>query len=1043
MNTKLFIDRPILSSCISVLLVILGVVAIRVLPVEQYPDIAPPTVQVSATYTGASAETVLNSVLMPLEDSINGVEGMTYMTSTATNTGTGTITVYFAQGTNSDMAAVNVQNRAAKVSAVLPADVTKNGVTTEKQQNGQLKVITLYSEDPAYDEVFLANYMNINVVPQIKRITGVGGVMVLGSDYSMRVWLNPQKMSQYGLIPSDIAAVLAEQNLESATGTFGKDSGNVFLYTMKYRGRYKTVAEYGDLVIRSLSNGNLLRLKDVATIELGAQTYSYSNEVSGHPATTCLVMQSAGSNANEIITALNALEEEIANGLPQGVHIADLLNVKDFLDASIHEVVKTLFEAVFLVVLVVYAFLQSLRSTIIPLISILVSLIGTFAFILAAGFSINLLTLFALVLVIGTVVDDAIVVVEAVQARFDQGERSPYAATVSAMESIAAAIVSTSLVFMSVFIPVCFMGGTSGVFYTQFGVTMAVAVGISAVNALTLTPALCAVFMRPSPFIDPANRHGLAYRFHVAFDSMFARLTKRYLAVLARLFRRKSIIWGLLVVSCAGLAFLMAHTKTGLVPDEDTGTIFVAVSTSPGYTLEQTKKAMDEVEDLIGDIPEFELCTKVTGYNLVSGGASSSGGTFIIRLKNWELRPGAEHGKDAVIAEIFRRTANYKSASVFAFAPPMISGYGTSNGISMYVQDRHGGKILDLFNVVKDFNEGLMKRPEISSAFSTFDPRFPQFEVTVDAAKCMRMGVSPSDVLSSLAMYVGGSYVSDLNLFSKVYKVMLQAKVELRDDPSSLSSFFVRSSKGSMLPLEQFVIMRKVYGPEMLNRFNLFSSISVNVAAAEGYSSGDAIRAISEVAAQALPQGYGYEFGGITREEVGASSSTAMTYTMCAVFIMLILCSLYESLLIPLAVMLAIPSAMLGSFIFANLMDVENNIYMQTGLIMLIGLVAKTAILLTEHASEGRRSGLSISAASIGAAKARLRPILMTSICMVAGLMPLVVAHGVGANGNRSLGVTVVGGMTLGIVCLLVITPVCFVVLQAIQERFTRSDRLR
>ena len=1039
MSAKFFIDRPVLATCISFLMVLLGFVSITVLPIEQYPDIAPPTVSVSANYTGANADTVQKTVIVPLEEAINGVEDMIYMTSTATNSGSANIQGYFKQGTDADMAAVNVQNRVAKAQSSLPADVISNGVTTEKQQAGQLKIICIYSTDKAYDETFLSNYLNINVVPEIKRISGVGGVTVLGNNYAMRIWLDSQKMVEYKVVPSDISKVLAEQNIEAATGTLGSDSDNTFLYALKYRGRYETPEQFGNLVIKSLPNGNVLRLKEVANIELGAENYFYSNKVKGYPGSTFMVMQSAGSNANEIIKQLDELEDKIRKDLPRGVYLVDLFSAKDFLDASIDEVIETLIEAIFLVIIVVYIFLQSIRSTVIPLISIIVSLIATFAFIYVAGFSINLLTLFAMILVIGTVVDDAIVVVEAVQAKFEGGYSDPYEATVDAMKGISSAIVTTSFVFMSVFVPVCFMGGTSGTFYTQFGVTMAVAVGISAVNALTLSPALCALFMKAANYDNPENQKGFTYRFHVAFDTAFERLTGKYLALLNIIIGKKIIAGIILVGSLGMMSFLMFNTKTGLIPDEDTGTVFVAVVTSPGYTLNQTKKSMDEVQQRIQDLPQIDLLTNISGYSLIGGAQSTSGGTFIIRLKNWEDRPGAENSKDAVIAQIMERTSDITSAMVFAFSPPMIPGYGTSNGLTLSIQDRTGGSAANLFKVTSAFNAAMDKEPAVMSSITTFDPRFPQFKLEVDAAKCIRMGVSPSDVLNTIGMYIGGGYSSDVNLYSKKYKVIVQARTDNRLDEGAFSSIFVRNSKGEMLPIAQFMSLERVYGPELLNRFNLFSSISVNVSLNEGYSTGEGIKAVEKVAKEVLPQGYSFEYSGMTRDEASSGSTTIIIYSMCLIFIFLILSSLYESLLIPFAVMLSIPSALLGSFIFAQIMGVENNIYMQTGLIMLIGLIAKTAILLTEFASEEHKKGKSIVDSAIYAAKVRLRPILMTSICMVVGLLPLVVAHGVGANGNRSLGVSVVGGMVLGIFALVLITPVFYIIVETIQEKFSKK----
>lgn len=1035
MKMKLFIDRPILAACISALILMLGIIGLVNLPVEQYPDIAPPTIHVSATYTRASAETVQKAVIVPLEESINGVENMTYMTSSATNTGSATITVYFEQGTDPDMATVNVQNRVTKAQGTLPSEVTKVGVTAQKRQSSQLKIMSLYSPDDSYDEIFLNNYLKINVVPRIQRIAGVGEVMVMGNDYAMRIWLKPDVMAQYGLVPSDIIGVLDEQNIEAATGTLGEDSGNTFQYTLRYRRRYETTEEYGNLVIRAMSDGSVLRLKDVADIELGTVSYNFSSKVSSHPGATFMVMQTAGSNANEIIEAIDELAEEIRAELPAGMVLVDMMSTKDFLDASIANVIKTLIEAIILVIIVVYVFLQSIRSTFIPLIAIFVSLVGTFAFLYAVGFTINLLTLFALVLVIGTVVDDAIVVVEAVQAKFDAGYKSPYKATVDAMGGITSAIITTTLVFMAVFIPVSFMGGTTGTFYTQFGLTMAVAVAISAVNALTLSPALCALLMTPHIVSADGKKMSFSSRFPVVFDTAFSRIIRKYEGVVMFFFRRKWLVGMALISASVLLVVFIKTTKTGLIPDEDTGSVMVSVTVSPGCTLSETKDIMDEVEKRIREIPQIQLYAMVGGYNLMGGGQSSSSGTFIVRLKPWEERKGKENDKDAVIGQIFARTADIKNAQVFAFAPPMIMGYGSSNGIELYVQDRKGGYIETLFGHVNTFIEALNKRPEIQSALTTFDTRFPQYLVEVDAVRCKQTGISPSEVLDVLSCYVGGNYASNINRFSKIYRVMIQAKPEDRVDVESLNNIFVRTSDGEMAPVGQFVTLTKVYGPEILSRFNLFSSITVNASTTPGYSSGDAIRAVQEVARETLPAGYGYELGGISREEASSGTSVVVIFVICILFVYIILCSLYETLFIPLAVMLSIPFGLTGSFLFANIFGVENNVYMQTGLIMLIGLLSKTAILLTEYASERRRAGMSIVRAALSAAAARLRPILMTALTMVIGLLPLVWASGAGANGNISLGVGTVGGMLIGTVALLFVVPVLFIVFQTVEER--------
>lgn len=1034
MKLRTFIDRPILACVISVLILMLGLISLFNLPMEQYPDIAPPTVMVSTSYTGANAETVQKSVIVPLEEAINGVENMTYMTSTATNNGSGSITVYFKQGTDPDMATINTKNRVSEAEGLLPAEVTKIGVTVEKRQNSMLKILALYSPDDSYDQTFINNYFKINVEPRLSRITGVGNVNVMGGDYAMRIWLNPQIMAQYSLVPDDVISALGDQNVEAATGTLGEDSENTYQYTLKYRGRYETSEEFGNIVIKSLANGEVLRLKDIAKVELGAQSYAYNSEINGHPGATCMISQTAGSNANEIIQEIDKLTAEIAKELPKGLVLTDLMSTKDFLDASIHEVVKTLVEAIILVILVVYVFLQSVRSTIIPAVSIIVSLVGTFAFLYVAGFSLNLLTLFALVLVIGTVVDDAIVVVEAVQAKFDEGVRSPYKATTGAMDGIAAAIVTTSLVFMAVFIPSSFMGGTSGTFYMQFGLTMAVAVGISAINALTLSPALCALIM--TPHIDASTGRKLSFssRFHQAFEASFNRLILRYKGGVKWFFRRKWIVGTALVASIALLVVLMKTTKTGLVPDEDMGCIFMNVTTPPGSSLSQTVKAMSEVEKCIKDIPQIARYSNVSGYSMM-GGQAPSGGMLIIKLKPWEERTGGEDNINAVINEIYRRTANIKSAKLFVFAQPTIMGYGMGSGFELYVQDRAGGDINTLQKYTTNFIAALNQRPEIQMAYTSFDTKFPQYTVEVDAARCQRAGVTTTDVLSALSGFIGGNYSSNFNRFSKLYRVMVQADKTYRLDKNALNNMFIRTSSGEMAPIGQFVTLTKVYGTETLSRFNLYSSIQVNGLPADGYSTGEAIAAIEEVAKETLPVGYGYEFGGITREEAGSGSNTVIIFGICIIFVYLILCALYESIFVPLAVMLSVPFGLMGSFLFAKMWGLENNIYMQTGLIMLIGLLAKTAILLTEYASTRRRQGMTIAQAAVSAAGVRLRPILMTALTMIIGLFPLVVASGAGANGNISLGVGTVGGMLIGTLALLFVVPTLFIVFQTLQER--------
>lgn len=1035
MNIQTFIKRPILSGVISVMIVVLGIVGMISLPTELYPDIAPPTITVQTTYFGASAETLQKSVIAPLEEAINGVENMMYMTSSATNSGTVTITVYFKQGTDPDMACVNVQNRVAKATGSLPGEVTKVGVTTAKRQTSILQVFSLTSPTDEYDENFLSNYININLRPALLRITGVGEVQVMGSDYSMRIWMKPDVMAQYKLVPSDIAALLADQNIEAATGAFGENSGAAYQYTMKFRGRRVTEEEFGDIVIRSSANGEVLRLKDVADVELDREYYSFTGGLDGHAGVACMVTQTAGSNATEVNNQIDAYLKEAQKSMPKGVEVAQIMSTNDFLYASIHEVIKTLLEAVILVILVVYVFLQDIRSTFIPLVGIVVSLIGTFAFMAVAGFSINLITLFALVLVIGTVVDDSIVVVEAVQAKFDRGYRSPYLASVDAMKGISMAIVTSSLVFMAVFIPVSFMPGTSGVFYKQFGLTMAVAVGISAVNALTLSPTLCALLLRPYTNEDGTMKGNFAARFRKAFNAAFDVMIGKYKTIVLFFIKRRWLTWSLLACSVALLAVLMNTTKTSLVPEEDQGVLFVNINTAPGSSLATTDAILKKVEERIASLPQVLHSQRVTGYGLISGQGSSYGVMFV-KLKPWEERTGKGDEVQSVIKQIYGVTADIKDASIMAMAPGMIPGYGMGNALELHMQDMNGGDINTFFSTTQQYLGALMQRPEIQMAYSAYDVRFPQWMVDVDAAACQRAGITSSEVLSTLSGYCGGMYASNFNEFSKVYKVMVQAAPAYRIDEASLNNMFVRMNNGEMAPLSQFVKLTRVFGAEAMSRFNMFNSIQVSAMPAEGYSSGDAIRAVKETAVDVLPRGYGYDFGGMTREEESQSGGTALIFGLCFLMIYLILCALYESLFIPFAVLLSVPVGLMGSFLFAKFLGLENNIYLQVGLIMLIGLLSKTAILLTEYATERRRAGMSLTGAALSAAKARLRPILMTALTMIFGLFPLIMAHGVGANGNRSLGTGAVGGMTIGTLALLFLVPVLFITFQWLDEKF-------
>ncbi len=1034
MNVKTFIDRPILSGVISVAILIIGLIALGQLPLEQYPDIAPPTVTVMANYSGASAETVMKSVVVPLEESINGVENMTYMTSSATNAGGASIRIFFKQGTDPDMSVVNVQNRVGEAQRLLPAEVVQSGVTVRKMQTGTLMFVSLYSPDDSFAANFLTNYMQINLEPRLSRIPGVGEVNIFGARYSMRIWLDPGKMAMYSLVPEDISAVLAEQNIEAATGKLGLETDNVFVYTLKYRGRYEKEEDFENMVVKSLPDGRLLRLGDVARIELGAQQYNFFNEVNGHPSCNCMIVQTSGSNANEVIKAVQKEFKEFEKDLPKGMKLVTVMSIKDFLDASIKEVVKTLLIAILLVILVVYFFLHDLKATLIPTISIIVSLVGTFAFIYAAGFSLNLLTLFALVLVIGTVVDDSIVVVEAVQAKFDDGYTSPYRATVDAMKGLTSAIVTNTLVFMAVFIPVCFMGGTTGIFYTQFGLTMAAAVGISCINSLTLSPALCAIMLKPRSKPEDGRDMSFSDRFHYSWNRVFERFKDAYSWFELRLFHRKWISWVLFAAAVATLGTLLATTSTSLVPQEDLGSITVNVQAAPGTNLEETSRITSEVEEIIKDIPQVELYSRTTGSD-ARRTTTTAAASFNLRLKNWDERTKKEDSEKAVMAEIYRRTSHISAAQIRLSTRPMIAGYGSGSGFELYVQDKKGGTIEDLLKYTRSFIDDLNKREEISRAYTSFDTKYPQFVVDVDAVLCKRNGVSPRSVLSVLAGYVGGVYASNINRFTKIYRVMIQASPEFRASPEAFNNIYVRSTTGEMSPVSQYIHLTRVYGSESLSRFNLFPSIAVYGESGNGHSSGEAIDAIRQTSRTSLPEGYGFEFGGMSREEADSGNTTIIVFAICLLFIFLILCALYESVAVPLAIILSVPFGLAGSFLFAKMWGIDNNIYLQIGLIMLIGLLAKTAVLLTEYATQARRSGMSITQAGMSAAKDRLRPILMTSLTMIIGLLPLVFASGAGANGDKAVGVGAAGGMLVGTIALLVFTPVFSIVFLYLHEK--------
>ena len=1115
MKLDRFINRPVLSTVISILIVILGLIGLATLPITQYPDIAPPTVSVRATYQGANAQTVLNSVIAPLEDQINGVENMMYMTSSASNNGSAEISIYFKQGTDPDMAAVNVQNRVSMAQGLLPAEVTKVGVTTQKRQTSMLMVFSIYDEKDQYDIEFLENYANINLIPEVKRVNGVGDATVLGQDYSMRIWLKPDVMAQYKLIPNDVAGALAEQNIEAAPGQFGERGNQSFQYTIRYKGRLQQPEEFENIVIKALENGEVLRLKDIADIELGRLSYNFNNTVNGHKAVSCIVYQMAGTNATQTISDLEEVLGKASETLPSGLKINIAQSANDFLFASIHEVIKTLIEAFILVFIVVYIFLQDMRSTLIPAIAIPVALIATFFVLQLIGFSINLLTLSAMVLAIAIVVDDAIVVVEGVHAKLDQGYKSARTASIDAMSELGGAIISITLVMMSVFVPVSFMGGTAGTFYRQFGLTMAIAIGFSALNALTLSPALCAIFLKPhnsdatmkerigvatkearkimiARYVDSIGRMmrpgltllfttiailGMIFglfsfenhpvlclvmivisvlalagmttdKFKHSFNASYDSILGKYKKQVLRFIQKKWLSGGIVVGSIVLLMVFMNITPTGMVPNEDTGTIMGVVTLPPGTSQERAMEVLNRVDSLVAADPAVESRTVISGFSFI-GGQGPSYGSLIIKLKNWEERSTMQNST-VVYATLFMRAQKIiKEAQVLFFAPPMIPGYSASSDIELNMQDKTGGDLNHFFDVVNDYTAALEARPEINSAKTNFNPNFPQYMLDIDAAACKKAGLSPSDILSTMQGYFGGLYASNFNSFGKMYRVMIQAEPNATKNLESLSSIKVRNGN-EMAPITQFVSVKKVYGPDIISRFNLYTSMKVMVAPASGYTSGQALAAIAEVAKENLPAGFAYELGGMAREEAETSgSTTGLIFVLCFVFVYLLLSAQYESYILPLSVLLSVPFGLLGSFLFVSgigslgnipalkmiLGTMSNDIYMQIALIMLMGLLAKNAILIVEFALDRRKMGMSITWAAVLGAAARLRPILMTSLAMIVGLLPLMFASGAGANGNRTLGTSAIGGMLIGMILQIFIVPALFVAFQYLQEK--------
>lgn len=1028
-----FIKRPVLSTVISILIVILGLIGLLTLPIEQYPDVAPPTVSVKTTYTGADAETVKNSVLAPLEESINGVENMDYMESTASNDGSASITIYFRQGVNPDMCAVNVQNRISQAQSQLPAEVTRVGVTVNKRQSSQVIMYALVSPDGRYDDQFITNYNEINVVPALKRIEGVGDVMSPGmKTYSMRIWLKPDKMKQYGLMPSDISNALSEQNIEAAPGSFGEQSKVSFEYVMRYTGRLKTAEQFGNIILTSDLTGQTLKLKDVADVELGGLSYTVSMRHNNMPSVMGMVQQISGSNANQIATDVKAELETLAKDFPPGLSYDINYDVTTFLYASIEEVVFTLVFTLVLVLLVVYVFLQDFRSTLIPIIAVPVSLIGTFLFLNLLGFSVNLLTLSALLLAIAIVVDDAIVVVEAVHAKLDMGYKSALTASIDAMNEISGAIISITLVMASVFIPVSFMSGVSGTFYREFGITMAISIFISALNALTLSPALCAVFMKPKNEDGTDRKLSVVDRFHMSFNTAYDKVLGKYKKGVERLVRKPIIIGFCVILGIVALVVTMSTTRSGLIPDEDTGVVFCTITMPPGTSVHRTQQVIDQVDAMLASNPAIESREQIQGYNFISGSGSDQA-TFIIKLKNFKERNNAQSAQ-AVLGMIYAQTASIKDAQILAFAPPMIPGFSANNGVSLVMLDRTGGDLDKFFGIVKQYLGELNKRPEIQMAMTSYNSSYPQYMIDVDVAKCKQAGISPSAVLTTLQGYYGGLYASNFNAYGKLYRVMIQGTADSRMRPEGLSNIYVRTTNG-MAPVNEFCTMKRVYGPSNIGRYNMYTSINVTATVADGYSSGEAIQAVREVADNVLPSGYGYEFTGLTRTEANSSSSTGLIFVLCFVFVYLILSAQYESYILPLSVLLSVPFGLAGAFLFTQLFGHQNDIYMQISLIMLIGLLAKNAILIVQFALERRHTGMAITWSAILGAGARLRPILMTSLAMIVGLLPMMFASGVGKNGNQTLGAAAIGGMLVGTLCQLFVVPTLFVIFQTLQEK--------
>ena len=1044
MKNNIFINKYVMACAISIVIALVGYISMNTLAVEQYPDIAPPTVMISTSYSGADENTVMKSVIQPLEEAINGVPDMTYITSKASSNGDAEITVYFKQGTDPDMATVNVQNRVTRAQALLPADVNRVGVTVQKRQNNILLIFAVRSADGKYDEDFVSNYVDINIKPKLMRITGVGNVLSLGNTYALRIWLKPDVMAQYGLTPNDIFAAIGGQSFVAGVGSLGEQSENSYQYSMQYKGTLKSVEEFNEIVLRT-SGGGMLHLSDVAEVKIGAMSYNFTSNIQDEPGALCMVFAAPGANATQVNASINKLFEETKKSMPAGLEFVTMMTSDDFLFAAIHNVVETLVIAIILVVLVVFFFLQNLKATIIPSISIIVSLLGTFAIVSLAGFSLNILTLFALVLAIGTVVDDAIVVVEAVMAKMEGGISDAREATRQAMSEVSVAVVSCTLVFMAVFIPVTFMPGTSGTFFTQFGITIASSVGLSCISALTLCPALCAIMMRATN--GKKEGKGLTYYTKKAYTVSYNAIYNKYSKSVQKFIKRPILAWSLLALAAVLLVFFMKSLPSGLVPQEDQGVFLAEIQAPEGATLKQTREMVKEVEAKVKNIPELESFAVVCGYGMMSG-AGSNYATLVVRLKNWDDRPGMNHLIDLVMYRFYFDCKDIKNLQVLPFQMPQIPGYGTSNSVSLVVEDPTDGNLSEFAQHTEHFLAKLSERPEIASAMSTYSERFPKYQVDVDAAQCDRAGVSPADVLNTLGSFCGGAYIGNFNQFGKVYRIMAAASPEYRLDPSSLQNIFVQVKGGKMAPIAEFVSLKQIVGPANIEHFNLFQNITCYITTGSGYTEGDAHKAIAEVFKETMPNTATFEYSGMSREleEAAGSNATALIYVICAILIYLILASLYNSWFTPWAVLFSVPFGLMGAFVFAffgnqlGLPGMDNNIYLQTGVIMLIGLLAKTAILITEFASERRAQGMSIKDAAFAACQERLRPILMTVATMIIGMIPLVIEGGAGANGNRALALGVIGGMSVGTLALLFVVPAFFIVFQKLHEKYQGSE---